>query len=99
MAASLPVLVSNRCGCVPDLISEGVNGFTFPPDDTAMLTDLMLRTSSGTVDLHAMGVASRERIREWGPDRFAQGLQGAVQVALGNSRLANSTRRGKDHRR
>jgi len=99
MAASLPVLVSNRCGCVPDLISEGVNGFTFPPDDTAMLTDLMLRTSSGTVDLHAMGVASHERIREWGPERFAQGLQGAVQAAREASRLVDQADSTKDHRR
>jgi 1,2-diacylglycerol 3-alpha-glucosyltransferase len=82
MAAGLPVLVSNRCGCVEDLISEGVNGFTFPPDDPGMMTDLMVRMSSGTVDLRAMGMASQERISEWGPERFAQGLHGAVQAAL-----------------
>src|SRR5262249_59830905 len=31
MAAGLPVLVSERCGCGPDLVREGVNGFTFDP--------------------------------------------------------------------
>ena len=99
MAAGLPVLVSNRCGCVPDLISEGGNGFTFSPDDLAMLTDLMLRTSSGMVDLCAMGVASHNRIRDWGLERFAQGLQGAVQVALGTGYPAGEAGRAQDHRR
>lgn len=99
MAAGLPVLVSNRCGCARDLISEGVNGFTFPPDDCATLTDLMLRTSSGTVDLRAMGVASRARIREWGLERFAQGLQGAVQVALQTSQVARRTGSARELRR
>ncbi len=31
MAASLPVLVSARCGCAADLVEEGRNGFTFDP--------------------------------------------------------------------
>jgi glycosyltransferase involved in cell wall biosynthesis len=31
MAAGLPVLVSDRCGCAPDLVEVGVNGFTFDP--------------------------------------------------------------------
>jgi 1,2-diacylglycerol 3-alpha-glucosyltransferase len=99
MAAGLPVLVSNRCGCVPDLISEGANGFTFSPDDMTMLTDLMLRTSSGMVDLCAMGAASHNRIREWGLERFAQGLHGAVQVALGTGHPAGEAGRARDHRR
>src|SRR5207253_3162510 len=32
MATGLPVIVSNRCGCVPDLVAEGKNGFTFNPE-------------------------------------------------------------------
>ena len=32
MAAGLPVIVSERCGCAPDLVRNGVNGFTFDPD-------------------------------------------------------------------
>ena len=82
MAAGLPVLVSNRCGCAPDLVSDGNNGFTFSPEDVTALADLMMKVSSGQVNLQAMSLAARNRIGERGPKRFAQGLYGALQVAL-----------------
>jgi glycosyltransferase involved in cell wall biosynthesis len=82
MAAGLPVLVSNGCGCASDLVCEGENGFTFDSNDVATLADLMIKVSSGKVDMEAMGVSSRNRIEGWGLKRFAQGLYGALQFAL-----------------
>jgi glycosyltransferase involved in cell wall biosynthesis len=82
MAAGLPVLVSDRAGCVPDLVQEGENGFVFSPRDTQRLADLMVLTSSGRVDLEAMGQAARDRISEWGLGRFAKGLYQALQAAM-----------------
>jgi 1,2-diacylglycerol 3-alpha-glucosyltransferase len=99
MAAGLPVLVSNCCGCVPELVCDGANGFTFPPDDTGMLASLMVRMSSNKVDLPAMGAASRECIQEWGPQRFAYGLQRAVQVVLGAGRPAPRAGAGREPQR
>ncbi len=32
-----PVIVSDRCGCVPELVIEGVTGFTFPTGDSRAL--------------------------------------------------------------
>jgi glycosyltransferase involved in cell wall biosynthesis len=46
MAAGLPVLVSNHCGCFEDLVIEGVNGFGFDPENPQQLTELMLKMSS-----------------------------------------------------
>jgi glycosyltransferase involved in cell wall biosynthesis len=86
MAAGLPVLVSKCCGCAPDLISEGENGFTFAPGNADSLANLMARISSDQVDLHAMGLRSRDRVKEWGPKRFAEGLYGAFQAALQGSK-------------
>ena len=43
MAAGLPVIVSERCGCAPDLVENGRNGFTFDPYDVDALTHLMLK--------------------------------------------------------
>jgi 1,2-diacylglycerol 3-alpha-glucosyltransferase len=82
MAAGVPVLVSKRAGCSPDLVCEGENGFTFFPEDTETLADLMVFISSGQVDLKAMSQASRDHIRAWGLKRFAQGLYGALQAAI-----------------
>ena len=81
MAAGLPVLVSERCGCAPDLVQDGVNGFTFDPYDVDRLADLMLKVSSDQCDREAMGQASRAIIKDWGPERFADGLMQAVAVA------------------
>ena len=55
MAAGLPVLVSNRCGCAPDLVQDGVNGFTFDPYDVDRLAELMLKVSSGECDRDGHG--------------------------------------------
>ncbi|WP_371717570.1 glycosyltransferase family 4 protein [Anabaena sp. UHCC 0204] len=82
MAAGLPVLVSNRCGCYEDLIIEGVNGFGFDPEDSQQLTELMLKMSSGEIDLQSMGNAALEHIGKFSPDYFAQGLIQSISYAL-----------------
>jgi 1,2-diacylglycerol 3-alpha-glucosyltransferase len=105
MAAGLPVLVSNRCGCAADLMQEGVNGFTFDPYNVEQLAQLMVKISAFEVGratpcapqsdsepssiihhpsstLMEMGNASRAIIANWGPDRFAEGLKQAVEMAL-----------------
>jgi len=83
MASGLPVLVSNRCGCVPDLVNEGINGFTFDPRDVEQLAELMRCMAEMEPARRAeMGLISRQQIAAWGPDRFAVGLQDAVQTAF-----------------
>jgi 1,2-diacylglycerol 3-alpha-glucosyltransferase len=83
MASGLPVLVSNRCGCASDLVQEGRNGFTFDPFNMQQLAELMLRLSLLPGEkIASMGVASRAIIADWGPERFATGLQQAVETAL-----------------
>ena len=83
MAAGLPVLVSDRCGCAPDLVEVGVNGFTFDPCDVEELAGLMQRVAAMTDGQRdAMGLAGQRIIADWGPERFADGLMQAVQAAL-----------------
>jgi 1,2-diacylglycerol 3-alpha-glucosyltransferase len=82
MAAGLPVLVSNRCGCFQDVVIEGINGFGFDPTNQPQLTDLMLKMSSDDVDLKAMGEASLQHIQNYSPEHFAQGLKGAIDYAI-----------------
>jgi glycosyltransferase involved in cell wall biosynthesis len=83
MAAGLPVLVSNHCGCAPDLVEEGRNGFTFDPYDVEEMAGLMLRISNMPHgEREAMGQRSWEIISRWTPETFAAGLAKAVQAAL-----------------
>lgn len=74
MAAGLPVLVSNRCGCAKDLVQEGTNGFTFDPFDTEQLAGFMTDFSLGKCDLPAMGRASSHIIMNVSPAIFADSL-------------------------
>lgn len=82
MAASLPVLVSNRCGCFEDLVIEGINGFGFDPENPQQLTELMLKMSSREVDLQKMSLAALEHIQKFSPNYFAQNLMQAVEYTL-----------------
>lgn len=82
MASGLPVLVSDRCGCAPDLVREGVNGFTFDPYDTKAITAAMVKMSALTEgELASMVRSSVGMIEDWGPARFGQGLQQAAALA------------------
>ena len=83
MAAGLPVIVSGRCGCAPDLVRNGVNGFTFDPEDVEELAGLMQRMAAMRDGQRvAMARAGQRIIADWGPQRFADGLLQAVRAAL-----------------
>lgn len=82
MAAGLPVLVSERCGCHRDLVEFGRNGFTFDPYDVQAMTTAMARIASDACDEAEMGRASREIIARWTPRQFADGFEAAMRVAL-----------------
>lgn len=81
MASGLPVLVSDRCGCAPDLVRQGVNGFIFDPHDVDRLAALMAQVSGAPHRLEAMGRASRTFIESWSPDTFAENLCRAAERA------------------
>ena len=82
MASGLPVLVSNRCGCAQDLVHDGVNGFTFDPNDIKQMAEMMVRISGPHFPIADFGSASARIIDDWSPRRFADGLGQAVETAL-----------------
>jgi glycosyltransferase involved in cell wall biosynthesis len=82
MACGLPVLVSDRCGCAPELVRDGVNGFTFDPLDVEEMARQMARVSVPDFPRAAFGEKSGEIVAEWGPERFARGLSQAIETAL-----------------
>ncbi|GAB4300404.1 MAG: glycosyltransferase family 4 protein [Oscillatoriaceae cyanobacterium] len=84
MAAGLPVLVSNSCGCFEDLVVEGVNGFGFAPDNGDQLVNLMLKISSGDVNIQNMSSAALAHIQKFSTEYFALGLIQATEAAIKN---------------
>lgn len=82
MASGLPVLVSRRCGCAPDLVREGVNGFTFDPEDRDELVSALRRVPEEPAELARMGEASRSIIASYDVTAFGNGLLSAARMVL-----------------
>ncbi len=75
MASALPVLVSDRCGCAPDLVAVGQNGFIFSPEDHPSLTShLHAIERMGPQARTAMGQRSAEIIRGFSPRKFGHSI-------------------------
>ena len=91
MACGLPVLVSNKCGCAPELVRDGVNGFTFDPLDVEEMARHMARVSAPGFPRATFGEKSGEIVAEWCPDRFARGLSQAIEAALGLPPVSSSS--------
>ena len=71
MAASLPVLVSQKCGCAEDLVLEGCNGFHFDPLRPDILQQLMRQIAAlPHSERKNMGETSGRRIRAYSPQCF-----------------------------
>jgi len=82
MAAGLPVLVSKKCGCYPDIVKDNVNGFGFDPYDGTELYDLMKEIVDSRYDLRHMGEMSLELIREYTPRTAANVVAETIEYVL-----------------
>jgi glycosyltransferase involved in cell wall biosynthesis len=81
IASGLPVIVSERCGCAPELVRE--NGFRFDPTDQDALASRLLQMATLSDDeRRRLSDASCRIAANFSPDRFGQGLEQAVRIAL-----------------
>jgi len=75
MAARLPVIVSDACGCVPDLVREGSNGFTFRAGDENSLRAALNRLAGLELDqFRGMGIQSGLIISDFSCQAWADTL-------------------------
>ncbi|MFT4112066.1 glycosyltransferase family 4 protein [Silvibacterium sp.] len=71
MAASLPLIVSKKCGCAEDLVREGQNGFLYDPEfDTELTVALTKMEALSSDEWNDMRRASSELIQRFSPDNF-----------------------------
>ena len=82
IASGLPVIVSDRCGCVPELING--NGFTFDPTNEHDLVARLLEMASlSDEERKRLGDNSYRIAANFAPERFGEGLERAASVAMG----------------
>jgi glycosyltransferase involved in cell wall biosynthesis len=79
MACGLPVISSNAAGCAADLVESGWNGRVFSTCDVRQLASLMDELGRDADQRSAMGQRSNERIQQYSPEAWAEGLASAVQ--------------------
>ncbi len=82
IASGLPVIVSDRSGCVPELING--NGFTFDPANEHELTARLLEVASlSDEERKRLGDNSYRIAANFAPERFGEGLERAASAAMG----------------
>jgi glycosyltransferase involved in cell wall biosynthesis len=82
MACGLPALVSDRVGCWPDLIKEGVTGTVFPCGDIDALVSKLLELASDPAKLARMGNRASEHISHYSVDQAVAGTMRAIDFVL-----------------
>jgi 1,2-diacylglycerol 3-alpha-glucosyltransferase len=88
-ACGLPLLISERAGCVETLVPDpiGTTGRRFDPaSGNEMAEALRWMADLPEADRRAMGRRAAEVVSRWGPDRFAQGMLEALELASAHER-------------
>ena len=93
MCAGLPIVISEEVGCVPDLVIDGENGFTFPAGDTEALAGALHGLVDNAGLRQRQSQASRDRIARWS---YANCLDG-LRAAIANLSIGPALRRSNPH--
>ncbi|HEX6087658.1 MAG TPA: glycosyltransferase family 4 protein [Thermoanaerobaculia bacterium] len=78
MACGLPVVVTDRCGSLGDIVLEGENALVYPAGDDAALARAMDALMDDTLRAR-MGQRSREIIATWDYARGVEGVKEALR--------------------
>jgi glycosyltransferase involved in cell wall biosynthesis len=78
MCARLPIVVSREVGCVPDLVADGINGFTLHAGDTDALTRAIRCLIEDPRLRLRQGEASFARIEHWDFEQCLKGVRAAI---------------------
>jgi glycosyltransferase involved in cell wall biosynthesis len=87
MACGLPVIVTDRCGSIGDIVQEGDNAFIYPAGDAAALAS-RLDALAADRDLRLkMAQRSREIIGDWTFGRGVAGVKDALHWVTSGERM------------
>jgi glycosyltransferase involved in cell wall biosynthesis len=84
MVHGLPAIVSDRVGCGPDLVEDGVTGRVFPFGDVEALARVFEETAGDPDRRVAMGRHARRRVAEYTAERAVEGTLEAITFLTGD---------------
>lgn len=82
MACGLPVICSNRAGVTRDLVKDGINGYSFNPNNVDELTEKLNFILSNDELRGQMAAKSVEIIKDKTPEEYANKILEAVKYGL-----------------
>ena len=83
MLFGLPVVVSDRVGCGPDLISDGETGLVVPFGDVSALATSLAELALDEPAREVMGRRARAHVLDYSPRRGAEATIAAIRIAMG----------------
>jgi len=87
MASSLPVIVSNNCGCASSLVKENINGWQFNPTDVEDLAKKLINfTDLSPAARIEMGRMSNIICKKWSLEYLAENISLAVKKCMSDNR-------------
>ncbi|TDV18258.1 glycosyltransferase family 4 protein [Paraburkholderia caballeronis] len=78
-----PAVVSESCGCVPELVIDGVSGYTFPAGDAAALQRTMRKAMEAFVDAEGTARRCMDVICRFDPPSAAANIARGCALMLG----------------
>lgn len=78
MACGLPAIVSDRVGCGPDLVENGVTGYVFPFGDIKALAGRLVEIAADNGKRLQMGINASEKINEYSVEKAVEGTLKAI---------------------
>lgn len=89
-----PVAVSDRCGCVPELVVEGVTGFSFVADDLDSLATALSRVINMARNDRSTSARCIQFVSKYTPSNAASNVLAGL-FALGDRTNLSSLRRSQ----
>jgi glycosyltransferase involved in cell wall biosynthesis len=84
MNFGLPVVVTDRVGCAPDLVQKGKNGYVVPYHSVEALEGALERLVAEPEQRRLFGQRSLEIIQGWGIEQTVEGILQAIEAIGGN---------------
>jgi glycosyltransferase involved in cell wall biosynthesis len=86
MAAGCPVVGAARGG-IPDIVSDGINGCLYDPDDATSLISAVTRLLGDAAERRQLRQAARQEAERWGWAGATEQLRGYYREVLGRPSL------------
>ena len=89
MACGAPVIVSSVCGCAPDLVHHGINGFQFDHGNPEELAGRLIEIAAQPDLARKMGQCSFEIISKWDRNFFLGNVERAIESVYSHSKQSS----------